>query len=145
VLHALVRGAVFAQANAVVGEHVDHADLHQRGHADGVAAVVAKGQEGAAVGDVAAVQRHAVHDGGHAEFAHAVAQVVAPGVAARLGAALEVGQVGAGQVGTAAKKFGQQGGQGVQRVLAGFAGGKGVGLGGNGGQALGQLFGKRRQ
>jgi hypothetical protein len=77
VLHALVRGAVLAQADAVVREDVDDALLHQRGHADGVAAVVAEGQEGAAVGDVAAVQRHAVHDGGHAEFAHAVVDVAA--------------------------------------------------------------------
>jgi hypothetical protein len=77
VLDGLVRGAVFAQADGVVREHMDHALLHQRGHADGVAAVVAEGQEGAAVGDEAAVQRHAVHDGGHAEFAHAVVDVAA--------------------------------------------------------------------
>ncbi len=77
VLDRLVRRAVFAEADGVVREHVDHALLHQRGHADGVAAVVAEGQEGAAVGDVAAVQRHAVHDGGHAELAHAVVDVAA--------------------------------------------------------------------
>ena len=51
--------------------------LHQRRHADRVAAVVAEGEEGAAVRDEAAVQRDAVHDRGHAELAHAVVDVAA--------------------------------------------------------------------
>jgi hypothetical protein len=75
--HALVRGPVLAQTDAVMREDVDHALLHQGGHADRVAAVVAEGQEGAAVGNQPAVQRHAVHQRGHAELAHTVAQVVA--------------------------------------------------------------------
>ena len=50
VLNGLVRGAVFAQADGVVREHMDHALFHQRGHADGVAAVVAEREEGAAMG-----------------------------------------------------------------------------------------------
>jgi hypothetical protein len=53
--HGLVGRAVFAQTDGVVGEHMDDALLHQRGHADGVAAVVAEGQEGAAIGDVTAM------------------------------------------------------------------------------------------
>ena len=64
----------------VVGEHMDHALLHQRRHADRVAAVVAESQEGAAKRNEAAVQRHAVHDRGHAELAHAVVDV-APALA----------------------------------------------------------------
>ena len=87
------------------------------------------------------MQRHAVHDGGHAELAHAIRQVVAPGVTARFGASFEVGQVGAGEVGAATKKLGQQGGQHIQRVLAGFAGGHRIGLGHDGGQRLGQTLG----
>ena len=42
-----------------------------------VARVVGEHQERAAVGNQAAVQRHAVHDRGHAELAHAVVEVVA--------------------------------------------------------------------
>eukprot|EP01137_Pigoraptor_chileana_P026861 Opistho-2@8750 len=140
VLDGLVRGAVFAQADGVVGEHVDHALLHQRGHADGVAAVVAEREEGAAVGDEAAVQRHAVHDGGHAELTHAVVDVaaahaslvlhhVALHVKAQVGRALGVGEVGAGQVSAAAQQFGQGGGEGFQRQLAGLAAGHGLALG----------------
>jgi hypothetical protein len=46
--------------------------------------VVAEGEEGAAVGDEAAVQGHAVHDGGHAELAHAVVDVATACGRARL-------------------------------------------------------------
>ena len=73
------------QADRVVREDVDHALLHQRGHADRVAAVVAEGQEGAAVGDETAVQRDAVHDRRHAELAHAVAACRSPQPGSRSG------------------------------------------------------------
>ena len=53
------------------------ADLHQRRHAQRVARVVGEDEEGAAVGDEAAVQRDAVHHRAHAELAHAVEDVVA--------------------------------------------------------------------
>ncbi len=71
-LDGLVGRAVFAQADGVVREHVDDALLHQRAHAHTVARVVGEHQEGAAVGQEAAVQRHAIHHGHHAEFAHAI-------------------------------------------------------------------------
>src|SRR3546814_15692018 len=41
----LVRGAVFAQADGVVSEHMHHALFHQGSHAQGVARVVGKSQE----------------------------------------------------------------------------------------------------
>ena len=130
-LHRLVGGAVLAQADAVVGEDMDHAQLHQRGHAHRVAAVVAEGQEGAAVGDVAAVQRDAVHDRGHAELAHAVAHVA-------LAAAGEVGQVRAGQVGAAAEHLRHLGRQRGQHLLRGLARGHGFGRGAEGVDGRGQ-------
>ena len=77
VLDRLVGRAVFAQADRVVGEHEDRAQLHQRRHAQRVAAVVGEDQEGGAERDEAAVQGDAVHDRAHAEFAHAVVDVVA--------------------------------------------------------------------
>ena len=76
----LVGGAVFAQTNRVVREHMDHALLHQRSHADRVARVVAEGEEGAAIRNEATVQCHAIHDGSHAKFAHAVVDVPPRGV-----------------------------------------------------------------
>ena len=78
VLDRLVRRAVLAQADGVVREDEDHPLLHQRRHAQRVARVVGEREEGAAVGNEAAVQRDAVHDRGHAELAHAVVDV-APG------------------------------------------------------------------
>ena len=87
------------------------------------------------------MQRHAVHDGGHAKLTHAIREVVTPGVAARFGTSFEVGQVGARQVGAAAEKLGQQGGQHIERILAGFASGHGIGFGGDGGQGFFQTLG----
>ena len=107
--------------------HEDLAHLHQRRHAQGVAGVFAEHQEGGGVGDQAAVQRRAVGDGGHAEFAHAVINIVAAGAAGRPGAGPQ-GEVGAGQVGRAAEQFGQPGAKASMAVLAGLAGGDGLGL-----------------
>ena len=80
------------------------------------------------------MQRHAVHDGGHGKFAHAVVDVApdAPfGIARHLprfvhahgqrGGGLR--EVGAGQIGAAAKQLGQRGGKRLQRQLAGLAAG----------------------
>ena len=103
-LNRLVRGPVFAQANTVVGKHMHHALFHQRGHADSVAAVVAKGQKGAAVGDKAAMQRDAVHDGGHAKLAHTVVNMAAQfavGIALYVACSVNAqgrGALGVGQV-----------------------------------------------
>ena len=135
VLDALVRGAVLAQADAVVREDVDHAPLHQRGHADGVAAVVAEGQEGAAVGDEAAVQRDAVHDRGHAELAHAVVDVAARRWACRRrrsaapASTLVLVRFEPVRSADAAEQLGQRLGEGLQRDLAGLAAGHRLGLG----------------
>ena len=128
-LDRLVGRAVFAETNGVVGEHVQHALLHQRGHAHGVARVFHEDQEGRAVGHETAVQGDAVHDRAHAELAHAVEHVVAGRVfSGDALAALPQGQVGAGQVGRTTKELRQQRAEGIQRVLAGLAAGDGLAL-----------------
>ena len=120
---------------------MDRAQLHQRSHAQGVAGVLREHQEGGAVGLEAAVQLDAVHDGGHAELAHAVVDVVAGEVA--LGQALGAGpdgQIGAGQVGGAAHEFRQQRAVAVQAVLGRLAAGHFLGLGiGLGDEGVGLL------
>ena len=55
-LHRLVGGAVFAQADGVMRIYIDAARPHERRHAQGVAGVIGEGQEGTAVGDEATVQ-----------------------------------------------------------------------------------------
>ena len=111
-----------------------HTQFHQRGHAQRVAAVVAEGQEGAAVGDEPTVQRHAVHHAGHAEFAHAVVDV-APAVARAVSAETQgrgvagVGEHRARQIGAAAEQFRQGLSERFERHLAGLAAGHGGGLG----------------
>ena len=70
-------GAVFAERNAVVGEHVHHVHAHQRGETDRRAHVVGENQEGGAVRDEAAMRGQSVDDGAHRMFAHAEVQVAA--------------------------------------------------------------------
>src|SRR5918995_122510 len=84
-----------------------HALLHERRHAHGIAVVVAKSKKSTAVGNESAMQAHAVHDRGHPELTHAIAHVIASAVAARDDAAFEVRQVRSGEIGRAAKSFGQ--------------------------------------
>ncbi|MNM96841.1 hypothetical protein D3C81_1093330 [compost metagenome] len=120
-LDRLVGGAVLAQADGIVCQHVDHAQPHQRGHADGVARVVREGHEGAAVGDQPAVQRHAVHHRRHAELAHAVADVVAVPFVVDPDRSLHIGQVGTGEVGRAAQQLRQGRRQRFQAELRGLA------------------------
>ena len=90
------------------------------------------------------MQRHAVHDGGHAELAHAVVQVVATLAGAQAlrrhrHAARPVRQIGAGQVGRATEQLGQRRREGGDRFLAGLAAGDdGGALGGFCHRTLGQ-------
>ena len=45
-LDRLMGGSVFAQADAVVGEHIDRVDPHQAAKTDGWTHVVAEGEKG---------------------------------------------------------------------------------------------------
>eukprot|EP01093_Parvamoeba_rugata_P012201 TRINITY_DN3508_c0_g1_i1.p2 TRINITY_DN3508_c0_g1~~TRINITY_DN3508_c0_g1_i1.p2 ORF type:complete len:473 (-),score=65.66 TRINITY_DN3508_c0_g1_i1:978-2396(-) len=119
-----MRWAIFAQADGVVGEHIDGALFHQRGHAHGVTAVLHKDQEGSAVRYEAAMQGDAVHNGCHAEFANTVVNVVTAGVFfGQWLTAIPDGEVGARQVGRATQQFRQHRAIGVQGVLGRLAAG----------------------
>ena len=128
-----MRGAVFTQPDRIMGEDENHPLVHQRSHPQGVAAVVAEGQEGAAIRNVAAVQGDAIHQRAHAEFAHTVVQVAAglgwlaiwPEKAAKSACALPLGEVGTGEVGRATEQFRQCRAQLIERVLGRLAGGDG--------------------
>ena len=111
-----------------MGKHPDHALLHQRRHAQGIAGIFREHQEGAAERQQAAVQRHAIHDVAHAELAHPVGDVVAARVAVQWVAAGPVGQVGAGQVGGTADPLGQRGDQALDGQLTGLASSHSFGL-----------------
>ena len=93
--HRLVGGAVFSQANGIVGEHIDHTQFTQCREADGADHVAGEHQEGAAVGNqAAAVISNAIENGCHGVFAHAEVQV-AVGFCPLLeaGFSLDVGEV----------------------------------------------------
>ena len=123
-LDGLVGGAVLAHADGIVREHVHHVEAHQGGHAHGVLHVIAKHEEGGAIGAQAAVQLQAVANGGHGMLAHAKVQVRAGGVlGGEIAAALHFGLVRGGQVGAAADQVRHARGQAVDDLAAGIAGG----------------------
>ena len=80
-LDRLMRGAVLAEADGIVREHVDALHAHQRRETDCVARVVGEHQEGADIGHEATMQAQAVGYGAHAELAHAVKDVLAAQIA----------------------------------------------------------------
>jgi hypothetical protein len=86
VLDGLVRRAVFADADGIVGEDVDHGDFHQGCQADGRARKIGEDEEAAAVrADFG--QGHAVEAGAHGQFADAEVEIAA-GPGEGLGAVL---------------------------------------------------------
>ena len=92
-------GAVFADADRIVGQHINDAQSHQRRQPDRRPDVVGKDKESTAVGNHAAVQRQTVHNRAHRMFANAVHDVVAVIVAADNGFhSLHESQVGSGQI-----------------------------------------------
>ena len=142
-LHRLVGRAIFADCDGVVGPHVQVRNLHEGGQTHGGTLVIGEHEEGAAVRTGVGAQQDAVGDGAHGELAHAEVELTAVLAAVRplLGgalsrgeglSALEVGLVGAAEVGGAAPEFRHDGCDGVQSgagsatggdVLADFEGG----------------------
>ncbi len=112
-----MRRAVFAQTDGVVGINVDAADFHQRSHTHGVTRVFHKHQEGRGIRYKAPVQRNPVGNRRHAEFTHAVVDVVTRVVFIQRDRAGPDGQVARCQVGRAAQEFRQQFAVSFQRVL----------------------------
>ena len=90
-LDRLMRGAILAQGDAVVGEDVDHVQSHQRGETDRRAHVIGEDQERRAERNGAAVRGEAVHDRAHAVLAHAEVQIAAGVAPAAAVGALRVG------------------------------------------------------
>ena len=72
-----MRRTVLAQRDAVMGEHVDHVQPHQRRKPDGRPHVIGKDQKGRAERYGSAVRRNAVQNCAHRMFAHAEMQIAA--------------------------------------------------------------------
>jgi hypothetical protein len=133
----LVRRAVFAQADGVVCEDVDHALVHERRQTDGGATVVGEDEEGAPVRDDPAVQGHAIHDRAHRVLAHAEVHVASLIAAGRESAdVFQHRQVRATEVGRAADEFGDLRRQRIEHDARGVAAGDVPVLGGEGRERL---------
>ncbi len=123
VLDRLVRRAVFAKADGIVGHHIDNRNPHQRREAHRTAGIVGKAHEGAAIGAGAAMQRHAVHRRGHTMLADSVIDIAALAVGGVEHAHVaSLGIVRAGKVGRAAHGLAHDRVDDRQRHFRGFAG-----------------------
>ena len=92
-----------------MGHDVDHPGLLKRREADRGPGVIGEDQEGAAIGDHAAVQRHAVHRRGHPELANPVIEIAAGIILFRQRLLiLCFGIVRTREVGRAADRLGQE-------------------------------------
>jgi len=107
-----------------VRHHIDDALAHQGREADRGAAIIGEDEEGAAIGNDAAVQCQTVHGRGHAMLADAVIDIAAGIVSGAEGLhVLRLGVVGPGQVSRTTHGVGQGGVDYIERVLRGIAGG----------------------
>ena len=106
-LDRLVRRAVLAEADRIVGQHIDHPHAHQRRQPDRPAGIVGEDKERPAIGDAPAVHRDPVHRRGHAVLADAVVDI-APAAIGGIEDAEPLGQrvVRSGEVGRAAQRLG---------------------------------------
>ncbi len=100
---------------------MDDAQPHQGRKTDRRPAVVGEGEKGAAIGDESAMQREAIHRGGHAVLADAVVDVVAGERATRdRSLRLGVREVRMRQVRRAADQSGNCPGNAVEHLLRGL-------------------------
>ena len=131
-LDRLVRRAIFAEPDRVVGHHIDDAFARECGEADRRTAIIGEYEKRAGIGNDAAVQRHTVHRRCHAVLAHAVVDEAPRIVRSREHRhALRLGVVGASQVGRAADHLRHRHGQRFERSLRRGAGGNFFRRGGN--------------
>ena len=68
--------AIFPNANGIVRHHPDNMQLHHGCKTQGIAGLIGKGKEGAGIGQKAAMNGQAIHDCAHAEFPHAIKNIV---------------------------------------------------------------------
>ena len=73
--HRFMRGAVFAEPNAIVREHVDRLQMAQRTQADGGLHVIREIEKGRAERQHAAMRGHSVDGGAHGMLANAESDV----------------------------------------------------------------------
>ena len=134
VLNRLVGRAILADGDGVVRPHVQVRNLHEGGQTNGGTLVVGEHEEGAAERTGVGAQQDAVGNAAHGELAHAEVQLTTELVADRPllggalsrsegGSALEVGLVGATEVGGAAPEFRHDSSDGIEHRAGGATGG----------------------
>ncbi len=121
-LHRLVRRPVFADANRIVRQDVQHRPMHDAGQSHAAAHVIGKDKEGRRIGAQTG-QRHPVDDAGHRVLADAEVHVAAGVMAGqKITFAIQMGLVAGCQVGRTADHKGQVLGDRVENFAAAVAG-----------------------
>ena len=121
----LVGRAVFADADRIVRQNINHPNTHQGRQTHGRTHIIGKDQKSAAERNNSAVQRQAVHYRTHRMFADTVKNLIT--VVSIFLNRLHGGNgriIGGGQIRRTADDFGNIGNDGFQTELRGFAGGK---------------------
>ena len=122
-LHRLMRRAVFAQTDGVVGVNHHLTLFHQRSHTYGVTCVFHEHQEGGGVRQEATVQGDTVSNRGHTELANTVVDVVTRSIFVDCFRTRPQGQVRRRQVSRTAEEFRQQRTERFDSILRRFTAG----------------------
>ena len=126
----LMSGAVFADADGVVGEDINYREAGEGGDANGAAAVVGEDEECGAAGAEEAIIGEAVEDATHAVFADTEADVAAVAIGGiEVFGGGDVVERGAVEIGASADEIGDGVGDGLEDIASCFAGGD-FGIGG---------------
>ena len=121
-----MRGAVLANAYAVVRKHICYRQLHERAEPERGLYIIAEHEERGAVCPQPAVKGHAVGYAGHGQFTHAKVYVAAfAAIGREVAAGFKFGIVGRAKVRTAAEKVGHMCEYAVEYNSAAGAGGLG--------------------
>ena len=123
-LDRLVGRAIFADADRIVRQDVEHRLMHDAGQPHAAPHVVGKDEEGRRVRSQAR-QRQAVDDSGHGVFANAEVQVASRVAAGQKLARTVEGQrrlIAGGQIGRTADHQGNVRGDRIEHLAAGVAG-----------------------
>ena len=121
--NGLVGWPVFPKPDGVMGVNHNLPRFHQSRHACGVTGVFHKHQEGGGVGDKSPVMSDTVGNGGHAELAYAIVNIVSGDILFQRCRARPDGQVAGGQIRRAAQQLRQDWANRIQGVLRCLTGG----------------------
>src|SRR5699024_1462394 len=71
-LYGLVRGAILAQPNRIMGEHMHHTLAHERSHTNSVTRIIRKCQKSPTKWNITSMQSYPIHNGSHTDLTYPI-------------------------------------------------------------------------